>query len=513
MNLRAKLIAIQMATAGLILVGCVAFMLVNNLWLAKDYIGSQMRSTAKLIGENSVSSLDFMDPASAEKVLESLSAEPDVVNAVLYDSRGNIFAKYTRPGFGEWSSLCPEAEATVYTGSFIQTSMRIKRGPETIGTVLIRSGMERYRKAAYLNLVIVLSTLGIGLLLAFLLSAFMQKTISGPVLKLVEATEQITQTGDYSYRVERQGPAEIDLLCGNFNEMIGRIESRDSSLRDYQNNLEKKVQVATRDLASANRELEEKAEALEAANRDLADALEGLKEIDRLKSEFLATMSHELRTPLNSIIGFTGILHQGMAGPINPVQAKQLGIVYQSAKHLLSLINDLLDLSRIEAGRVVLDIRPFVFQTVVGEALEVLRPLAEPKGVQIRSEMPSSPIPMVGDSKRCYQVLLNLVNNSIKFTDKGEVVIRVVVQGDRLRVEVRDTGIGIKKEQLGLLFEAFRQLDGSARRVYEGTGLGLHLCRKILSLMRGEIGVESQYGKGSCFWFTLPLELTPGEVP
>jgi len=245
--------------------------------------------------------------------------------------------------------------------------------------------------------------------------------------------------------------------------------------------------------------------------RELASAVEGLKEVDRLKSEFLATMSHELRTPLNSIIGFTGILHQGMAGPVNEVQTKQLGIIYESAKHLLTLINDLLDLSRIEAGRVVVDARPFEFQKVAADVVEVLRPLAEPKGLKIRAELPDKIIRMWGDSKRCYQVLLNLANNAVKFTDQGEVVIRAEAKDGRLRVEVRDTGIGIKPGQFGLLFEAFRQLDGSARRIYEGTGLGLHLCRKILSLMHGEIGVESEFGNGSIFWFTLPLELPKQE--
>jgi signal transduction histidine kinase len=239
----------------------------------------------------------------------------------------------------------------------------------------------------------------------------------------------------------------------------------------------------------------------------LVEANQRLEELDRLKSQFLATMSHELRTPLNSIIGFTGILRQGFAGPVNEEQKKQLGMVFGSAKHLLSLINDLLDLSRIEAGKVEIEAEPFDFVEVIAEAVQNLTPLAGQKNLHLATDLPDPVLEMVGDRKRCYQVLLNLANNAVKFTERGEVKISARLEGERLRVCVADTGIGIKPEQMGLLFEAFRQLDGTAKRLYEGTGLGLHLCRKLLALMGGEIGVESEFGKGSRFTFNLPRRL------
>jgi signal transduction histidine kinase len=217
-------------------------------------------------------------------------------------------------------------------------------------------------------------------------------------------------------------------------------------------------------------------------------------------------MSHELRTPLNSIIGFTGILRQGFAGPVNDEQKKQLGLVFGSAKHLLSLINDLLDLSRIEAGKVDLEREPFNFVEVIDEVIQNLTPMAAQKNIQLATELSDQVIQMVGDRKRCFQVLLNLANNAVKFTERGEVKITARTEGDQLRVCVADTGIGIKPEQIGMLFEAFRQLDGSAKRLYEGTGLGLHLCRRLLELMHGEIGVQSDFGKGSRFTFILPRQ-------
>lgn len=268
------------------------------------------------------------------------------------------------------------------------------------------------------------------------------------------------------------------------------------------------LKEAQRALRQANDQLAEANAGLELKVRDrtaeLLRANERLEELDRLKSQFLATMSHELRTPLNSIIGFTGILRQGFAGPVNAEQQKQLGLVYGSAKHLLSLINDLLDLSRIEAGKVEIGRDPFNFVEVIDDVIQTLTPMAAQKNLKLSVELPGPVLQLTADRKRCFQVLLNLVNNAVKFTARGEVTISARKEGEALRVCVADTGIGIKPEQMGMLFEAFRQLDGSAKRVYEGTGLGLHLCRKLLTLMHGEIRAESEFGKGSRFTFSLP---------
>jgi PAS domain S-box-containing protein len=264
--------------------------------------------------------------------------------------------------------------------------------------------------------------------------------------------------------------------------------------------------------AAVRRARDELEERVRERTAELVQANQRLEEMDRLKSQFLATMSHELRTPLNSIIGFTGILRQGFAGPVNDEQKKQLGLVFGSAKHLLSLINDLLDLSRIEAGKVDVEREPFDFVDLINDVIQNLTPIAGQKNLRLVTDLPGHAIEMVGDRKRCFQVLLNLANNAIKFTDRGEVKISARTEGDRLRVCVEDTGIGIKPEHVGMLFEAFRQLDGTAKRIYEGTGLGLYLCRRLLTLMHGEIGVESEFGKGSLFSFSLPLQAPESTV-
>ncbi len=244
---------------------------------------------------------------------------------------------------------------------------------------------------------------------------------------------------------------------------------------------------------------------LESLLADLTTANQRLRELDRLKSEFLSTMSHELRTPLNSIIGFTGILLDELSGPLNPEQGKQLGLVQSSARHLLALINDLLDLSRIESGHIELHPEPFDFAAVVAETVSFLTPIAQQKAIALHTDCVPAAMPLIGDRRRILQVLLNLVTNAVKFTARGEVAIRARQDDRQLVVAVHDTGIGIRPDQLPHLFEAFRQLDASAHRHYEGTGLGLHLCRKLLALLGGAITVESTAGVGSTFTFTLPL--------
>jgi PAS domain S-box-containing protein len=238
--------------------------------------------------------------------------------------------------------------------------------------------------------------------------------------------------------------------------------------------------------------------------RELSEANEQLKELDRLKSEFLATMSHELRTPMNSIIGFTGILRQELAGPLNDEQKKQLGMVNFSARHLLDLINDLLDLSRIESGKAEISLEQFTVDEVVCQVIDSLKPAAAQKGLSLEREIGDPEKELHSDKKRVFQILLNLANNAVKFTDRGSVKIVVQTQGSDVQFDVIDSGIGIKPEQLANLFQAFRQVDGSAKRVYEGTGLGLYLCKKLVNMLGGTIGAESRFGVGSRFYFTLP---------
>ncbi len=266
------------------------------------------------------------------------------------------------------------------------------------------------------------------------------------------------------------------------------------------------------------RELNESLEAkVHQRTVDLEAARARAEAADRLKSAFLATMSHELRTPLNSIIGFTGIVLQGLAGPLTAEQRKQLGMVRGSARHLLELINDVLDLSKIEADQLEVVAEPFELPGSIERVLGSVRPQAERKGLTLVAEVAPALGQMVSDRRRVEQIMLNLVSNALKFTDRGGVTVHAErleawpapptqVACPALRLRVEDTGIGIKAEDLATLFQPFRQLDTGLARQHEGTGLGLAICRRLATLLGGEITATSEWGKGSRFVLTLPLE-------
>jgi PAS domain S-box-containing protein len=239
---------------------------------------------------------------------------------------------------------------------------------------------------------------------------------------------------------------------------------------------------------------------------ELIVAKERAEAADRLKSVFLATMSHELRTPLNSIIGFTGILQQELTGPLNEEQKKQLGMVRASGTHLLNLINDVLDISKIEAGQLQVSIETFDLRAVIERVTQAAKPLADKKGVGLEIKIAPDVNSLSSDRRRVEQILLNLLSNAIKFTEKGRIQVTCSLHGQEVSVSVIDTGIGIKSEDMVLLFKPFQQVQTGATRHFEGTGLGLSICKKLLDLLAGKIAVHSDWGKGSTFSFTLPVE-------
>jgi signal transduction histidine kinase len=262
-------------------------------------------------------------------------------------------------------------------------------------------------------------------------------------------------------------------------------------------------------------ELRSRAEALERTAAALAEARDAAQSADRLKSAFLATMSHELRTPLNAIIGFTGIILKGMAGPLTPEQARQLGMVQAASRHLLALINDVLDISKIEAGELRVAAEPFDLAASVARVAATIAPLAQKKGLALEvGAVP--PGEAVGDARRVEQVLLNLLGNAVKFTEAGSVTLTAEPVADHrpregdapvaaVRLRVADTGVGIAPEDMAKLFQPFRQVDSTLARKHEGTGLGLAICRRLAGLMGGRVDAESRPGEGSVFTFTLPL--------
>ncbi len=251
---------------------------------------------------------------------------------------------------------------------------------------------------------------------------------------------------------------------------------------------------------SAIRDISERKEferALQEKNRELENA-------NQAKDRFLASMSHELRTPLNAIIGFTGTMLMKLPGPLTPDQEQQLRIVQSSSRHLLSLINDILDLAKIESGHVEMFFEPVDVRAVVGDVLGALRSMANEKRLEMSARLPDGVATVYTDRRALHQVLLNLVNNAVKYTDAGGVEIAVDAGSEDVSFGVTDTGIGIKPEDAVRLFQAFEQLDPSSTRRVEGAGLGLYISYKLAVLLGGRLTFSSEYGKGSTFVLTLP---------
>ncbi|HSB31107.1 MAG TPA: response regulator [Candidatus Sulfobium mesophilum] len=320
------------------------------------------------------------------------------------------------------------------------------------------------------------------------------KLIRRPVENLAEKAKRFAE-GDMSVSVDVTAKNEIGVLGNTFNYMVDSISS-------FSRKLEREVTRKT-NLLNERTEL---LTLLERANREL-------RELDKLKSTFLANMSHELRTPMNAIIGYTELLLDGVDGPINEEQEKSLHKVVSNAKHLLQLINDVLDISKIESGKVELHPREIDLKWVTESVLPTFEPMIRQKGLSIRLDFDESLPPVFADEDKVAQILINLLSNAVKFTNKGGIAVTAHASDKGIKagapplfveVCIEDTGIGIKEEDMSKLFDKFSQLDISSTRQYEGTGLGLSIARGLVVLHKGVIWVTSEYGKGSRFLFTLP---------
>jgi PAS domain S-box-containing protein len=266
-------------------------------------------------------------------------------------------------------------------------------------------------------------------------------------------------------------------------------------LKNFSNELEARVRAATADLGEQNVRLQWQSRELEKANR--------------LKSEFLASMSHELRTPINALIGYTALMLDRIYGDLNDRQEEGLIRIRAAAQHLLALINDILDLAKIEAGRMPLHLEDTVLQEVMREASVQIDPLIKKKGLTYRWIGPDEPLRMVTDRTKMKQIMLNLLSNAVKFTHSGSITFSAVSEGDLVRLDVTDSGIGIRKEDLAAIWDDFRQVDQSRTREFGGTGLGLSITRKLSGALGGRVTLTSEYGHGSTFTVFLPVHSEP----
>lgn len=370
-----------------------------------------------------------------------------------------------------------------------------KSNPMFIGYIVIKIDRHKVIFAQRTQIFIAFSIAALGALFSLFFAIRLIRNVTKPIEVIVAAVEHIRQ-GKLTIRVEGDLVGELSLLQNGVNAMA-------QSLSDYHGDMQRNIDQATIDLRESLEQFEIQNVELDLSKRQAQDA-------NRVKSEFLANMSHELRTPLNGVIGFT---RQVLKTPLSETQRDYLQIIARSADNLLLIINDILDFSKLDAGKMVIENIPFVLKPSIEETITLLAPSAHKKNIDLSLRFAQNmPDGLTGDVMRIKQVVMNLVSNAIKFTEKGSVCIdieskEIDIDTTQFKISVTDTGIAMNKEQQASIFEAFEQADKSITRLYGGSGLGLVISQRLALEMQGDIGFSSEVNRGSLFWFTFRCKI------
>jgi signal transduction histidine kinase len=465
-----------------LLVSYAAFV-VYELSTFRQTLVNDLSVVADIVGRNSAAALVFGDEVTAEKTLETLNLAPYTTAACLYDVGGHIVARYQRrhDDIISWPER-PDVEDYRFGPSHLHLFRPVILDREQIGTLYIQTDLTAIKKTLYQTLGIVCGVMTLSFGMIMILAPRLGRLITGPILHLTETVRKVSERRDYALRATSSTRDEIGLLTTSFNEMLQRVQDQEIALR--------------------------------AAQDDLVESLVKAKEANLHKSRFLSSMSHELRTPLNAILGYADLMKNQFFGSLNEKQVSYIDQIDASGKHLLELITDVLDMAKIDAGAMSLELGPCSFQEIADATLAMMNTQFQKKSLHVESQISSELPPIMVDRRKIKQILINLFSNAIKYTPEGgHIQVSADSVGDKVRITVSDTGVGIAEEEQKQIFSEFYQAERIRDEMLGGAGLGLALTRRLVEMHGGEVGVESVLEKGSTFWFTVPIaEITTGRT-
>src|SRR3989440_330385 len=492
-TIKRKVIALIMLTSSVALLVAFALMIVSDYVSFRSGMVRDLRTLADVMGTSASSALDFDDEEFATKTLAGLTATPNITTAAIYTKEGKLLASYLRDKQSEPPPDKPgpdgygfkNAYFTFFRPGYLNLFHPIRRGGERIGSIYLQYSLQemnaRLTRYAGLAGAIVLG----AALIAFLFSSRLQRIISGPILSLAHTAKIVSEQKNYSVRAEKRTDDEIGFLIDRFNEMLGQIEEHEKEIQEV--------------------------------NEQLVQSEQRARAATQAKSHFLANMSHELRTPLNAIIGYSEMLQEEAQDSGQESFIPDLKKINRSGRHLLELINDVLDLSKIEAGKMELYLETFDISNLLEDVSTTVQLLVQKNSNVLEVQCPANLGAMRADMTKVRQSLFNLLSNASKFTKNGKITLEAArenspTNGDWIVFRVNDTGIGMTPEQQDRVFEAFSQADASTARDFGGTGLGLTITKTFCRMMGGDVALTSKPGEGTTFIIRLPTEVREPEA-